>query len=114
MNLNQILEPVQEELAVFEERFKEALSGESSFIWEISQHLLENHGKRLRPACTLLVSKALGEKSAKGVETAVALELIHTATLLHDDVIHQSPTRRGEMTVSYKWSNFVSVLTGDY
>ncbi len=114
MNLNQILEPIQEELTNFEKRFKEVLSGESSFIWEISQHLLENHGKRLRPACTLLVSKALGEESTKGVETAVALELIHTATLLHDDVIDQSPTRRGEMTVSYKWSNLVSVLMGDY
>ncbi len=114
MNLTQILEPIQEELTAFEERFKEVLSGESSFIWEISQHLLENHGKRLRPACVLLVSKVFGQDSEKGVETAVALELIHTATLLHDDVIDQSPTRRGEMTVSYKWGNLVSVLMGDY
>ena len=114
MNLNQILEPIQDELSAFEARFKEVLSGESSFIWEISQHLLENHGKRLRPACVLLVSRAFGEKSERGIETAVALELIHTATLLHDDVIDQSPTRRGEMTVSYKWSNLVSVLMGDY
>lgn|SRR5574341_729515 len=114
MNLSQIVEPIQEELTAFEEKFKEVLSGESSFICEITEHLLENHGKRLRPACTLLVSKALGEKSIKAVETAVALELIHTATLLHDDVIDQSPTRRGGMTVSYKWGNLVSVLMGDY
>ncbi len=114
MNLNHILAPIQDELAAFEERFKKVLSGESRFILEISQHLLNNHGKRLRPACVLLVSKTYAEQTQRGVETAVALELIHTATLLHDDVIDESPTRRGEMTASHKWSNSVSVLMGDY
>ncbi|MCI0531330.1 MAG: polyprenyl synthetase family protein [candidate division Zixibacteria bacterium] len=114
MELNSILGPVQEELNQFEKRFDQVLSSDSEIIYEISQHLLKTRGKRLRPASVLLCARACGLNSEVSLEPALAIELIHTATLLHDDVIDESAVRRGQHSVNRKWNNTVSILMGDY
>ncbi len=114
MDLSQIAQPIQADLEVFEERFREVLSSDSPMIYEITQHLMRKKGKRLRPVAVLLAARACGGKELSGLEPAVAIELVHTATLLHDDVIDESDFRRGQDSVNHKWNNTVSVLMGDY
>ena len=115
MNLDSILLPVKNDLEEVEQKLEEHLSSDSPLIYQISQYLLERKGKRIRPALVLLSS---GEDNnsvkSKVLDAAVVIELIHTATLLHDDVIDQSTTRRGRASVNFRWSNLVSVLMGDY
>lgn len=81
---------------------------------ESAVHLLDAGGKRLRPAFALLAGKFYGYPIDKLLPVAMALELIHMATLVHDDVVDASTTRRGRPTVKAKWGNIVSVATGDY
>lgn len=115
MSLDSILWPIKSDLEKVERRLEEYLCSDSPLIFHVSRYLLERKGKRIRPA---LVFLSFGEDNSpnkdKVFDTAVAIELIHTATLLHDDVIDQSTTRRGKASVNYRWSNLVSVLMGDY
>ncbi|MCJ7498610.1 MAG: polyprenyl synthetase family protein [candidate division Zixibacteria bacterium] len=115
MSLDSILSLIKSDLDKVEQKLEEYLSSDSPLIYQIAQYLLERKGKRLRPALVLL---SFGETNSSNkdnaLDAAVAIELIHTATLLHDDVIDQSTTRRGKASVNYRWSNLVSVLMGDY
>lgn len=81
---------------------------------EVSTHLLRAGGKRIRPALVILSSRFPGVDFSRVVTVAVAVELIHMATLVHDDVVDNASTRRGRPTVNSVWSNQVAVLTGDY
>ena len=83
-------------------------------ISSIARHLLQSRGKRIRPAFLFLSSRASDNYSEHAVDASLAIELIHTATLLHDDVVDESDLRRGQETVNYKWKNLISVLMGDY
>jgi len=80
----------------------------------VIRHLLNKKGKRIRPAISFLVSRAAGLNHSRMVQAALAIELIHTATLLHDDVVDESDRRRGQKTVNNRWNNLVSVLMGDF
>lgn len=115
MSLGHILSPIKSDLEKVEHSLEEYLSSDSPLIFQVSRYLLGCKGKRIRPA---LVFLSFGEDNSsnkdKVLDTAVAIELIHTATLLHDDVIDQSTTRRGKDSVNYRWSNLVSVLMGDF
>ncbi len=113
-DLKEIIKPIEPDLERFQKLEVKYLKNESPLIFAISRHILNTRGKRLRPTFTFLVSKATGYKSSHLVEAALAVEMIHTATLLHDDVIDESDYRRGELTVNSKWNNLVSVLMGDY
>lgn len=85
---------------------------------EISQniitHIISSGGKRLRPILTLLSSKMFGFEGTSHIRLAVAIEFLHTATLLHDDVVDESKTRRGKTTANNIWGNKVSILVGDF
>jgi octaprenyl-diphosphate synthase len=111
MELTKILAPVSEYLGKFEIEYKRVLETDSVIIRDITEHLFGGHGKRLRPA---LVFMTAGENNNTSMYSALAVELIHTATLLHDDVVDESGSRRGIETVNHKWNNLVSVLMGDY
>jgi len=76
--------------------------------------LLRSRGKHIRPAFLFLSSRAADNYSEYAVDASLSIELIHTATLLHDDVVDESDLRRGQETVNYKWKNLISVLMGDY
>jgi len=114
MRLDQILAPIKEDLLEFDRKVKDYVYSDSSLIYQIASHILRGKGKRLRPSLVYLSARACGKKSNKLTQAALAIELIHTATLLHDDVVDGSPTRRGQPTVNSRWNNLVSVLMGDY
>jgi octaprenyl-diphosphate synthase len=112
--LQELVKPIVGDLERLDKLQSKALKNESPLIYAISQHILHSRGKRLRPLFTFLISKATGFKSPHLTEAALAVEMIHTATLLHDDVVDQSDTRRGALTVNSKWNNLISILMGDY
>lgn len=111
MDFSKIFAPISVQLEQFEEELQQILESDSPLIRSITEHLYGASGKRLRPALLFLTS---GDHSEGSGNAALAVELIHTATLLHDDVIDESSTRRGIETVNHKWNNLVSVLMGDY
>lgn len=108
------LSPVKDDLDEFDRKLKDHLKGDSPLISSIARHLLHTKGKRIRPAFVFLSSRAMGNFNEFSVDASLAIELIHTATLLHDDVVDESDIRRGKETVNYKWKNLISVLMGDY
>lgn len=105
------MSPIAEHLSKFEIEYKQVLETDSKIISSITDHLAKGSGKRLRPALVFLASGNINETT---LYSALAVELIHNATLMHDDVVDGSDTRRGIKTINYKWSNLVSVLMGDY
>ncbi|MBR1760169.1 MAG: polyprenyl synthetase family protein [Schwartzia sp.] len=103
------------ELAALEDMIREALASPAPLIAEAGEHLVSSGGKRLRPALYLLAAKSCeGYDEQKAMPLAAAVELIHMASLVHDDVIDHAETRRGTATVNAKWGSQVAVLTGDY
>lgn len=105
---------VQSGLSQVEAAIEQALDTDDAALAEVSTHLLRAGGKRIRPALVLLAAQFPGSDLQRVIPAAVAVELIHMATLVHDDVVDEAATRRGRPTVNAKWSNQVSVLTGDY
>lgn len=112
--LKTLIKPVEPDLGRFDRRLAECVKNESPLITSIAQHLMRTHGKRIRPAFLFLSSRAADFYTELAVDASLAIELIHTATLLHDDVVDDSNMRRGIETVNFKWTNLISVLMGDY
>ena len=90
------------------------LSSDVVLINQIGHYIISNGGKRLRPMLLLLAAKALGQVTASHLILAAVIEFIHTATLLHDDVVDESELRRGRESANAVWGNAASVLVGDY
>ncbi len=106
---------IQADLEAFEPALAAAVVSEIPLITDIGVHLVSSGGKRLRPALFLLAAHAGGAfDRARAMPVAVALELIHTASLVHDDVIDEADTRRGAETANAKWGNQAAILSGDY
>lgn len=114
VQMDQILAPIATYIERFEERFARALSSDVNRVQEMSLHIQENRGKRMRPALTLLSAQALGGCSDRVIEAAVGIELIQTATLIHDDVIDSAETRRGAEVLNLLWGTHAAVLMGDF
>lgn len=93
---------------------KEILSTGETLLSDINSHLLSAKGKRIRPALFFLSLGLFSEEYDKHLPVAVAIELVHTATLVHDDVVDHASQRRGQSTVNAMWGNHTSVLAGDY
>ncbi len=109
-----IFATIADDLRQVETAIEDALATGQEMLEEVSTYLLRAGGKRVRPALVLLTSKFPSVDLQRVIPVAVAVELIHQATLVHDDVVDKATTRRGAPTVNAKWSNQVSVLTGDY
>lgn len=105
---------VTDELAIVEERLISSIKSDLPLLDQASTHLVKAGGKRLRPAFALLSAKMFTESLDEVIPLAVALELIHMATLVHDDVIDNSSLRRGRETVKSGWGNRVSIYAGNY
>jgi len=117
LNTDKMMEyigPVQEDLNQFSAKLSDHLRGDSPLISSIARHLLKSRGKRIRPVFLFLTSRAGDNFTEFSVDASLAIELIHTATLLHDDVVDESELRRGQQTVNAQWTNLISVLMGDY
>jgi octaprenyl-diphosphate synthase len=91
-----------------------SLSSKEILVEDIGSYLFESGGKRIRPILTLLMSKICNYEGTKHLFLAAAVELIHAATLLHDDVVDESSTRRSKPTANFKWGNKASILVGDF
>lgn len=106
--------PIREELARVEEILRAELSSGDPFVDRLVQHGFRLSGKRLRPALLLLSAKACGPITQDHIVLAAVMEMIHTATLIHDDVLDEASLRRHRQTVNARWDNEASVLLGDY
>lgn len=114
MDLKTIIAPIEDDLAVFERDFKGMFQSNVEVIDQIADHLIRTKGKRLRPALVLLAASVYGRPCQDVIRVAAIIELIHTATLVHDDVVDEAPVRRGNPSLNSVWDNHISVLMGDY
>ncbi|MBW6463304.1 MAG: polyprenyl synthetase family protein [Dethiobacteria bacterium] len=105
---------VENELILVDERLREIIETAGSELRLVGRYIINNSGKKIRPALFLTAAYRSGKNLKTFIDIAVALELLHTASLLHDDVIDQASVRRGKETVHIKWSNKIAVLCGDY
>lgn len=112
MNLSQAI--LHEELPIFEKKFKEAVKSQVPLLDRIMRYIVNRKGKQLRPMFVFLSAKLCGEVNESTYRTASLVELLHTATLVHDDVVDESPERRGFFSTFALWKTKVSVLVGDY
>lgn len=112
--INAFIEPVQEGLTSVESKMRAQANGHNPDLAAALAHLLSSGGKRIRPALTLLTAKMLGADPQRAVTLASAIEMLHTATLVHDDLIDGALIRRGIPTLNARWSPAATVLTGDF
>jgi octaprenyl-diphosphate synthase len=112
--LAEIFEPVREELARVEREFARHLQSRVELIPEMGKYVQMGGGKRVRPAVLLMASRLCGYTGDRGVLNAAVVEFIHTATLVHDDIIDGAETRRGRLTAHARWGSDITVLLGDY
>ena len=114
MGINSILSPIQGELQTVEVRLHAAIRIEFEPLADIFESLINSGGKRIRPALAILATRFHPTDPEKALTLAVTLELVHAATLIHDDLIDKSPLRRGSPTISSRWSGTATVLAGDF
>ena len=111
----ELLAPIKDKLEAVEEEISRELNRpDVEVISRMTEYLSQTKGKRIRPALFLLCSRLLGVKSDRDVPLATVIEFLHTATLIHDDIIDTADTRRGKATVNSIWGNELTVLLGDY
>ena len=109
-----ILKPVEAEWKRYDKVFREALASDDKVQQKVLDYILAQRGKQLRPLVVLLSAQICNPVTDKTHRSAVALELLHNASLVHDDVVDDSDTRRGQQAVHARWTNKVAVLMGDY
>jgi octaprenyl-diphosphate synthase len=114
LELNQIYAPISEDLIKVEEALKGVSHVDFPWLAQLLSHSLEAGGKRIRPALTLLAGKPYNYRLEFLLHMAISIELMHTATLIHDDAIDKSDTRRGRSTIYKVWGIEPAVLLGDY
>ena len=113
-DLTQIFEPVRADLEKVEAEFARHVESRVALIPEMGRYIQNSGGKRVRPALLLMAARLSGYTGDRGVLYASVVEFIHTATLVHDDIIDESDTRRGRVSVHSRWGNDITVLLGDY
>jgi octaprenyl-diphosphate synthase len=113
-SLSLIKRPIEQEYNLFVEMFNEAMSHDEGLLGSALTHIRQRLGKRMRPLLSLLIAKNFGEVNNASLNAAVGLELLHTASLVHDDVVDESSERRGQASVNATFNNKVAVLVGDY
>ena len=115
MDVNSIIkQPISKEFDVFRDRFLDILKSDDDLLNRVLLHISKRTGKMMRPTLTMLLAKSLGEINDLTYSSALSLELLHTASLVHDDVVDESKERRGLPSVHSLFDNKVAVLVGDY
>jgi octaprenyl-diphosphate synthase len=112
--LTDLTKPIKKDLGRVEEKISKALKTDNVFIQQMVDYLSHSTGKRVRPALAILSAKYCGKLSEDLISLGAALEMLHVATLIHDDIIDNSAVRRKQKTLNFKWGNEISVLMGDY
>lgn len=114
LGLSQIFDPIRADLELVERAFEQHVQSHVGVIPEIGRYIQRGGGKRVRPAVLLMAARLAGYEGQRAVLHASVIEFIHTATLVHDDIIDDSDIRRGQAAVHSRWGNDVTVLLGDY
>lgn len=112
--LEQIKQPIQAEFEVFKQKFDASLQSSNPLLGEVINFIKQRRGKMMRPMLTLLMAKLCGKIEESTYYAAISLELLHTASLVHDDVVDESDKRRGQASVNALYDNKISVLVGDF
>ena len=112
--LSQIFEPIRADLEKVDSEFARHVQSQVELIPKIGQYIQTAGGKRMRPAVLLMAARLSGYEGDRSILYAAVVEFIHTATLVHDDIIDDSDLRRGRLAVHSRWGNDVTVLLGDY
>jgi octaprenyl-diphosphate synthase len=112
--LKEIVALVEDDLVKVEELFEQQVKSDVRLLAEIGRYVREGGGKRVRPALLLLACRIAGYRGDRAILLASVVEFIHTATLLHDDIIDEATVRRGRSSVNSRWGNDVTVLLGDF
>jgi octaprenyl-diphosphate synthase len=113
-DLKEIVQLVEDDLVKVEELFQEQVRSDVKLVGEIGRYIQEGGGKRIRPALLLLACRICGYRGERAILLAAVVEFIHTATLLHDDIIDEATVRRGRRSVNSRWGNDITVLLGDF
>ncbi len=113
-SLNAIKGPIDKELKVFEKRFRDSMRSDVALLDKITYYIVQRKGKQIRPMFVFLSAKLCGDFNESSYTAASFIELLHTATLVHDDVVDDSYERRGVFSINALWKNKIAVLVGDY
>ncbi len=113
-DLNRIQQPIAAELAMFEDRFRESVKSNVALLDRVMYYIVKRKGKQMRPMFVMLSAKMCGEFNDSTYTAATLIELLHTATLVHDDVVDDAYERRGFFSINALWKNKIAVLIGDY
>ncbi|PWL27274.1 MAG: polyprenyl synthetase [Fluviicola sp. XM-24bin1] len=114
MTVKEIMAPVQSEMNEFEVRFRDNMKSNAPLLDKVTHYIIRRKGKQMRPLFIFLTAKMLGEVNDKTYTAGTLVELLHTATLIHDDVVDDANERRGFFSVNALWKNKIAVLVGDY
>lgn len=114
MTVNQIILPVQEEIQEFEVRFPDSMRSNVKLLNRATQFIIKRKGKQMRPLFIFLTAKMLGQINDSTYDSASLVELLHTASLVHDDVVDDASERRGFFSANALWRNKIAVLVGDF
>ncbi len=114
MDLKEIARPVQRQLEIFDGIFKESIRSRIGLVDLVARYIIRQKGKRVRPILVLLCADICGGITGNTHRGATLVEILHTATLVHDDVIDEADTRRGIASINAVWKNKIAVLIGDY
>ena len=112
--VQRLLAPIADDMKAVDDYIRAELASDVSRMHEISEYITSAGGKRMRPALLILISRALGYKGDLCCYLGATIELLHTATLMHDDVVDESNLRRGRPTANARWGNGAAVLVGDF
>ena len=110
----QIRQPIADAFREYENLYEQTMRSDNALLDQVLRYISDKRGKQLRPTLVLLAAQLCREINDKSLRTAVALEMTHNASLVHDDVVDSSPMRRGAPSVQAKWSNKIAVLVGDW
>ncbi|TVR41243.1 MAG: polyprenyl synthetase family protein [Cryomorphaceae bacterium] len=113
-DIKHIKEPIQKELGEFEQRFRASLKTDVPLLNNVIHYIVKRKGKQIRPMFVFLTARLFGETNDSTYRAAALIELLHTATLVHDDVVDDSNLRRGFFSLNALWKNKIAVLVGDY
>lgn len=114
MTVNQIIAPVEAEMSEFEDRFRASMKSQVPLLDKVTHYIIKRKGKQMRPLFIFLTAKMFGDVTDKTYDAANLVELLHTASLVHDDVVDDANERRGFFSVNALWKNKIAVLVGDY
>ncbi|HIP31893.1 MAG TPA: polyprenyl synthetase family protein [Crocinitomicaceae bacterium] len=114
MTVKEIMEPISAEMSEFEGRFRDSMKSKVPMLNKVTHYIIKRKGKQMRPMFIFLTAKMLGTINDKSYDAATLVELLHTATLVHDDVVDDANERRGFFSINALWKNKIAVLVGDY